>query len=70
MSRDYRLLERLSGVSDDILVGCDEVAELTGFAKVTIQQRRIKGFPQPLAAIRKLRWRLGDIRRWMRGQAS
>lgn len=68
MSRNYQLLERLSSVSDDVLVGCEEVAELTGFAKVTIQQRRVKGFPRPLSSIHKLRWRLGDIRRWIRGQ--
>lgn len=66
MSRNYQLLERMSNLSDDILVGVDEVAELTGFARVTIQQRRIKGFPLPLVNVRRLRWRLGDIRAWGR----
>ncbi|WP_435626589.1 helix-turn-helix transcriptional regulator [Candidatus Ferrigenium straubiae] len=64
--RDYNLLERLTPLPDDILVGIEEVAALTGFAHVTIQQRRIKEFPNPLAGVRRLKWRLGDVRAWIR----
>lgn len=66
MERDYQLLERLDKLGDDVLVGVVEVAAITNFAAVTIQQRRIKGFPMPLPGPRSLRWRLGDIRAWGR----
>lgn len=66
MERDYQLVERLNKLGDDTLVGVVEVAALTGFAAVTIQQRRIKGFPTPIAGPRLLRWRLGEIRNWGR----
>jgi hypothetical protein len=66
MERDYQLLERLEKLGDDVLVGVVEVAAITSFAAVTIQQRRIKGFPLPLPGPRSLRWRLGDIRAWGR----
>lgn len=66
MERDYQLVERLTKLGDDTLVGVMEVAALTGFAAVTIQQRRIKGFPTPIPGPRLLRWRLGEIRNWGR----
>jgi len=66
MERDYQLVERLGRLGDDTLVGVSEVAALTGFAAVTVQQRRIKGFPTPVPGPRLLRWRLGDIRSWGR----
>lgn len=66
MSRNYLLLERLSNLPDDILVGVDEVAEITGFAAITVQQRRIKGFPAPIPNVRRLKWQLGKIRQWVR----
>lgn len=66
MIRDYQLIERLSSLSDDILVGIEEVAAITGFAQITVQQRKIKGFPIPLEGVRRLKWRLGDIRAWIR----
>lgn len=64
LERDYGLAERLSRLGDDVLVGVPEVAALTGFAQITIQQKKIKGFPAPLSGTRKLRWRLGQIRAW------
>lgn len=70
MSRNYELLSHLSGASDDILVGVDEVAALTGLARLTIQQRRIKDFPAPIPAIRRLKWRLGTIRKWIQEQQA
>lgn len=62
MKRDYQLAELLSRLGDDVLVGVHEVAAMTGFAAVTIQQRTIKGLPAPIPGPRSLRWRLGDIR--------
>lgn len=70
MIRDYLLIERLTLLPDDILVGIDEVAALTGFARVTVQQRKIKGFPRPLTDVRRLKWRLGDVRGWIRDRTQ
>jgi predicted DNA-binding transcriptional regulator AlpA len=62
--RDYALAERVSRLGDDAFVGVPEVAAFTGFAEITIQQKKIKGFPLPMPGTRKLRWRLGQIRAW------
>lgn len=64
--RDYELVERVSRLPDECLVGVKEVAALTGFAAISIQQRRIAGFPKPLPSLHRLRWRLGELRRWMK----
>lgn len=66
MERNYQLAERLERLGDDVLVGVEEVAALTGFAAITIQQRRINGFPLPIPGPRKLKWKLGVIRAWGR----
>lgn len=66
MDRNYQLAERLERLGDDALVGVEEVAALTGFAAVTIQQRRIKDFPLPIPGPRNLKWKLGVIRAWGR----
>lgn len=67
--RNYRLAESLERLGDDVLVGVEEVAAFTGFAPITIQQRRIKGFPTPIPGPRKLKWKLGAIRAWGRTPA-
>lgn len=67
--RDLELAAKLSKAGDDIMVGVDEVAALMGLSAVTIRQRRLDGLPQPLAGLRTLRWRLGDIRAWMHNRA-
>ena len=70
MDRDWGLLEKLSKLDDDALVGVEEVAALTGLARTTIQQRRVKNFPAPLSGLRRLRWHLGQIRAWGRPNQS
>lgn len=67
MDRDYQLVERLSKLSDDVMVGVREVAALTGLAYITVQQRRTKMLPPPIHGSKPLRWRLGDLRAKMRG---
>jgi hypothetical protein len=64
--RDYALASRVSRLEDDVLIGVVEVAAFTGFAEITIRQKRIKGFPAPLAGLNRLRWRVGDIKVWLR----
>lgn len=67
MDRDYQLLERLSRLGDDVMVGAREVAALTDLALITVQQRRTKLLPPPIHGSKPLRWRLGDLRAKMRG---
>lgn len=67
MDRDYQLVERLSKLGDDVMVGVREVAALTNLAFITVQQRRTKLLPPPICGSKPLRWRLGDIRAKMRG---
>ena len=70
MKRDYDLLERLTPLPDDILVGVEEVAALTDFAAITVQQRKIKDFPLPMTGVRRLKWRLGAIRAFIRARTQ
>jgi predicted DNA-binding transcriptional regulator AlpA len=63
--RDYQLLKNIGQLSDDVLVSVIEVAEITGLAPRTVQQRRLTDFPLPVPGIRRLRWRLGEVRAWM-----
>lgn len=64
MDRDWELLDRLSKLSDDVLIGVKEAAALTGFAEISIRQRRVTTFPSPLPGLRHLRWHIGQIRNW------
>lgn len=66
MKRNYQLAEQLERLGDDVLVGVKEVAAITGFSQITIQQRRLKGFPAPISGPRILKWKLGVIRAWGR----
>lgn len=70
MDRDYQLLSLLSQLSDDVLVDVHEVAVFTGFAANSIRQHKIRTFPRPLGGSRLLKWRLGDIREWIRTSAA
>ena len=63
--RDYELLMSLSFLPDHVWIGTHEVAAMTGLAPITIQQRRVAGMPRPVPGVRRLRWRMGEIRTWL-----
>lgn len=66
--RDYVLLKTLTEMGDDTWIGPAELACLLGYAERTITQRRAE-IPQPdKRAKRHLRWRLGDVREWMKSR--
>ena len=66
MSRNWELLERLKNLDDDVLIDAHEAAALTGFSVTTVQQRKVKTFPPPIQGMRRLRWKIGQIRAWGR----
>ena len=64
--RDYELLKTLTEMGDDTWIGPTELACLLGYAERTIKQRRAEIPPPDNRAKRHLRWRLGDVREWLR----
>lgn len=65
MSIDYETVQKIQKLGDDVLVGVAEVAALTGFSVLTVRQRKLPGL-EPVPGLSRLRWRLGDLRQWMR----
>lgn len=70
MTVDYETILKIQKLGDDVLIGVAEVAALTGFSLLTVRQRKLPGL-DPVPGLSRLRWRLGDLRQWMRhGSAS
>ena len=65
MSIDYEIIQKVQKLGDDVLIGVAEVAALTGFSILTVRQRKLPGL-EPMPGLSRLRWRLGDLRQWMR----
>lgn len=65
MSIDYETIQKIQKLADDVLIGVAEVAALTGFSALTVRQRKLPGL-EPVPGLSRLRWRLGDLRQWMR----
>ena len=65
MSIDYETIQKIQKLADDVLIGVAEVAALTGFSALTVRQRKLPGL-EPIPGLSRLRWRLGDLRQWMR----
>lgn len=69
-TRNFALAIQVSRMRDDVLVGVTEVAALCGLSEVYVKQKRLPGFPPPHPGLRLLKWRLGDVRNWMRTTPS
>ncbi|MBS7422741.1 hypothetical protein KHW15_00120 [Pseudomonas syringae] len=65
MSIDYETIQKIQKLADDVLIGVAEVAALTGFSALTVRQRKLPGL-EPVSGLSRMRWRLGDLRQWMR----
>ena len=65
MQVDYETIQKIQKLGDDVLIGVSEVAALTGFSVLTVRQRKLPGL-EPVPGLSRLRWRLGDLRAWMR----
>lgn len=70
MEINFGLKALVSTLGDDVLVGPEEVGALTGYATTAVQQRRVPGLPDPLAGLGRLRWHLGDLRKWIRAASQ
>lgn len=66
MTRDYELLRNLNAADDNTLIGVDEVGVLLNFSPVTVRAKwkTWRNVPTPIQTSYRLRWRLGDWRRW------
>jgi len=62
---EHHLVALLSEYGDDTFVNVMEVAALTGYSHHTIRQRKIQCLPSADRRMKHLRWRLGDIRRFI-----
>ncbi len=65
MPVDYETIQKIQKLGDDVLSGVSEVAALMGFSVLTVRQRKLPGL-EPVPGLSRLRWRLGDLRAWMR----
>ena len=65
MTVDYETIQKIQKLGDDVLIGVVEVAALTGFSVLTVRQRKLPRL-EPVPGLSRLRWRLGDLRTWMR----
>lgn len=63
---DHELIHQLSRYDDDTYINVFEMAALTGFSPHSIRQRKIKALPKPDTRVKALRWRLGDVREFIR----
>ena len=65
MTVDYETIQKIQKLGDDVLIGVVEVAALTGFSVLTVRQRKLPRL-EPVPGLSRLRWRLGDLRTWIR----
>ncbi len=61
----YELAAVLAEAADDFLLTVEEAANYTGYTLKSLRARSVSGFPAPVRARGSLRFRLGDIRKWV-----
>ncbi len=66
-TQELELAALVGGLADDTLIDVIELAAITGFTDNSIRQRKVRGLPDPDMRVGRLRWRLGNIRQWIRG---
>lgn len=66
LAERIRLVTELIALPDDVLVGAEAVGLIMDLSPLTVRQRRNATIPRPLAGLRVLRWRLGDVRQKLR----
>lgn len=64
------LVTKISSFHDDTLITAEQIAALTGFAAISIKQGKVRGMPAPDRRFSRLRWRLGDVRAFVRAGSA
>lgn len=67
IKRDLALLHELSNCGGDMWIGPAELACLLGLSHTSVQQQKVS-IPPRDPRTRRLRWNLGEVREWMRGE--
>lgn len=65
-----RILKEISDAPDEMVLTIQEVAAISGFAPVTIRLWNFQGEgrgPQQIRIEGRPRYRLGEVRRWLKG---
>lgn len=68
--RDYELAAKLSRLHDDMLIGSTELAAFLGVSRVSIQTGSVRVPDRVFGLSRKMQWRLGDVRTFVREQQT
>lgn len=69
-SRDYDLALKVTRLSDDMLIGSAELAAFLGISRLSIQTGSVR-LPERLAGLsKKMQWRLGDVKEFVRSQQT
>ena len=66
LTERLRLVTELVALPDDVLISAEAVGLIMDLSPLTVRQRRNPTIPRPLAGLRVLRWRLGDVRQKLR----
>lgn len=69
--RDVELAARLAALPDDALLSPNEASALTGFANITLRKWRAERRGPPHISLEGMpRYRMGDLKAYMRGAAN
>lgn len=69
-SRDYELAAKVGRLADDMLIGSAELAAFLGVSKLSIQTGSVRVPMRVVGLGRKMQWRLGDVREFVRKQQT
>ena len=68
--RDYDLVEKLARLPDDTIVSTLEVAAMLNISPQTIRCKTVRVPDRLIGLSRKMQWRIGDVRAFIRGQKT
>ena len=68
--RDYGLAAQIGLLPDDMLIGSAEIAALFGYSKLSIQTGSVTIPGRVTGLGRKMQWRLGDVRAFIRNASN
>lgn len=69
-SRDYELAAKVGRLADDMLIGSAELAAFLGVSRMSIQTGSVRVPMRVTGLGKKMQWRLGDVRAFVRQQQT